>query len=289
MEQIERGEKGIARKAGTITVGVSSLPILPRDTTDRNRTSPFAFTGNKFEFRAVGSSESCADANTVLNTIVTWALDDICGRLEEAMKAGGDFNASLEEILRDIVKRHKRILFNGDNYTAEWREEAGRRGLPELKTTPEALQALLADETVALFEKYGVLSRRELRSRYEVYMTRYTETVAIEAKCAVNIVRTMIAPAVLAYAREMADTIRSVEAVNGPGCSRERELLADITEAAGKMLAGIVGLEARIAAGGPAGMLQGMRDLREAADYLEGLVPADKWPLPSYADMMFTF
>jgi len=190
IEQLEKGPAKSSQSGGTIEVGVSSLPALPRDATDRNRTSPFAFTGNKFEFRAVGSSQSCAGANVVLNTIVAEALDEICAEIENAVESGEEFNAGLQKVLQGIVSRHKRILFNGDNYTAEWLEEAERRGLANLKKTPESLKAITSKESSRLFGKYNVLNERELKSRYEVYQDAYDTTVAIEGHCALTIART---------------------------------------------------------------------------------------------------
>ncbi|NQT14164.1 MAG: glutamine synthetase III, partial [Planctomycetes bacterium] len=192
IEQIEKGPPTRSSNGGTIEIGVSSLPSLPRDATDRNRTSPFAFTGNKFEFRAVGSAQSCAGANTVLNTIVAESLDELCTALEAQVAEGRDLNEALQGLLAGIVKEHKRILFDGDNYTEAWHKEAEVRGLPNLKNTPDALKAIVDDEAVAMFEKYGVLSRRELESRYHVFQHAYDGTIAIEGECAIQMARTMI-------------------------------------------------------------------------------------------------
>lgn len=287
IEQIEKGGAKSSKGGGVIEIGVSSLPPLPRDATDRNRTSPFAFTGNKFEFRAVGSSQSCAGANTVLNTIVAEALDDICSQLESSIAKGKDFNKALDEILRSIVRTHKRVLFDGDNYTEEWRKEAEKRGLPNLKTTPEALEAMVDEKTVALFEKYKVLSGRELRARYEIYRTVYDETVTIEAKCAITMAQTMIAPVALSYQAELAGTINAVKAAGGGDVSASRELLVEVTAESEKLLKKISGLKTCIEKGSSAEMLTAMSELREAADNLEGLLPDEMWPLPSYAEMMF--
>ena len=262
---------------------------LPRDVTDRNRTSPFAFTGNKFEFRAVGSNQSCAWANVVLNTIVADAIDDICTQLESDLKEGKDFNAALQTILQDIVKKHKRVLFNGDNYTEEWHKEAEKRGLPNLKTTPEALKEMKKKETVDLFKRRGVLSKTELESRYEIYTEQYEKTIEIEAECALTIANTMIIPAVLEYQDDLASAINGVKDC---GCKLKEteQLLKKICSLSEKALAGAGELESSIGEGKPAKKkIEALNELRKAADELEGLVPEDKWPLPSYAEMMFRF
>ena len=287
IEQIEGGGAKSSKNGGTIEIGVSSLPSLPRDATDRNRTSPFAFTGNKFEFRAVGSSQSSAGPNVVLNTIAADALDEVCTRLEEAAGKGADFNESLQVVLHDLVTGHKRILFNGDNYTQEWREEAERRGLPNLTETPDALKAMLTDKAIALFEKHRVFSERELRSRFEVYSGAYEEVIAIEARCAVTMAKTMIAPAALAYQHELATTVVAVSSAGVSDLDGTRKLLSDVCAQTENLLAAASGLEVALAEAGPTDRLASMDVLREAADELEGLLPDDLWPLPSYADMLF--
>ena len=287
IEQIEKGGAKSSKDGGTIEIGVSSLPSLPRDATDRNRTSPLAFTGNKFEFRAVGSNQSCAGSNTVMNTIVAEALDEICTELEAAMAAGKDFNESLQGILQKIIKEHKRILFDGDNYTEEWHSDAEERGLPNLRTTPEALEAIIADDTIAMFEKYGVLSSRELHSRYEVFTHAYEGTIAIEGECAVHMARTMIAPVALEYQSELARTISSVEPLVGGPVSASRDLLKLISNETEDLLGRINSLEASCSREDGDGIIDSLVSLRESVDNLEGLLPHHIWPLPSYAEMMF--
>lgn len=288
IEQIEKGGATSSKQGGTIAIGVSSLPSFPKDATDRNRTSPFAFTGEKFEFRAVGAGQSCAGANIVLNTIVAEALDEICTSLETAVAKKKNFNESLQSVLREIVRKHRRILFNGDNYTDDWRQEAERRGLPSVAGTPEALKALLAPETVALFGKYEVLSERELQSRYEVYTHAYTATVDIEAACAVTIARTMIAPAALRYQRDLGETLALTDNANRRDVSEVGALLDSVASRTSALLAGTRQLdETRCNGGGTSALLSSMAALRAVADELEGLIPDDLWPLPSYADMMF--
>ncbi len=270
----------------TIEVGVSSLPPLPRDTTDRNRTSPFAFTGNKFEFRAVGSNQSCAGPNIVLNTIVAEALDAISTQLEKGVADGNDFNEVLQDILSNTVKKHKRILFNGDNYTQEWVQEAEKRGLPNLKNTDEALEALLDSGTVEVFEKYHVLTERELRSRYEVYREKYEETIRIEARCAAHMTRTQIAPSVLEYQGLLSEQIAVSESVSGAKLSQARNLLTQISKNSELMLERAAELEHKFDSK-PLEVLDAMNSLRSAVDELEGLMPEDMWLLPSYSKMMF--
>jgi glutamine synthetase len=289
IEQLEKGPASSSKSGGELKLGVTSLPTLPRDATDRNRTSPFAFTGNKFEFRAVGSEQSCAGPNVVLNTIVSEALDEICTQLDADAAAGKDFNDSLQAILTEAIKKHKRILFNGDNYTDEWVVEAEKRGLPNLKKTPEALKAMLTDASIGVFGKYDVLSETEVKSRYEVYSEAYEEQVAIEARCALTIAKTSIAPAALEYQMDLAATIKAVEAAGVSDVDGTRDLLKFVCAETSKLLAGIKALDAAEAAAKPLATLAAMESLRAAADTLEGVVPDTLWPLPSYTEMLFMF
>ncbi len=288
IDQMGRGEASSTREKSIIHLGVSSLPHLPRDTTDRNRTSPFAFTGNKFEFRAVGSNQSCAGPCMVLNTIVAEALDDICTALENAVADGKDFNETLESLLGEIARQHRRIVFNGDNYTSEWHVEAAKRGLPHVHTTPEAITAYTDLRTVALFEKYGVLSRRELESRYEICRNEYEGLLKIEAACAVEIVRTMIVPAALQYQRDVAATIGASEAV-APSASPTNTdgLFEGLRHDIENVLASVKRLEQVVDAEGVGRIPATMEEIRTIVNSLEHTVPRNLWPLPSYADMMF--
>ncbi len=281
IEQIEAGGAKSSKAGGKIEIGVSQLPDLPRDATDRNRTSPFAFTGNKFEFRAVGSSQSCAGCNIVMNTIVADSLDFICGKLEAAT---GDFNDALQVVLADIIKTHKRVLFNGDNYTAEWHAEAQKRGLPNLRTTPEALEVMKTEKAVKLFERHGVLTARELESRYEVYHETYETMIGIEASCALTMAKTMIAPAALGYQAELAETVEKVTAA-GASAEAAKSTLAAVCAETDKLCKSIAELEA--VEDDAAKAITIMGEMRAAVDELEGLVPYDAWPLPSYAEMLF--
>jgi len=286
IRQIEKGGAKSSKNGGTLAIGVSSLPSLPRDATDRNRTSPFAFTGNKFEFRAVGSSQTCARASIVLNTIVAEAMDDICTQLEKAVDAGKDFNESLQVVLQEIVRKHKRILFDGDNYTEEWQKEAAKRGLPNIKKTPEALKAIEDPDSICLFEKYGVFSEKELRSRYEVNVHTYATTVAIEGGCAVNMVRTMVIPAALSFLDKLAMTSAAVESSGSP-VTQVKALLSETASETELLLESVKTLEAALDEGKPEKTIEATAAARKHVDNLERLLPDDLWPLPSYAEMMF--
>ena len=286
IEQIEKGGAKTSKKSEEIKIGVTSLPPLPRDVTDRNRTSPFAFTGNKFEFRAVGSNQSCAGANIILNTIVADALDEICSKLEDALKKKKDFNKSLQAILKEIVKKHKRILFNGDNYTEAWHKEAKKRGLLNLKTTPEALEVMRKKEVRDLFKRHSVLSKTELESRYEIYKEQYEKAIHIEAECMLNMARTMIIPVAAAYQNELAATIEKVKSC-GAKVPESEDLLFEVCGLTEKALKYSKKLEGSIKGKSSTDTIASMTRLRETVDALEALVPEDRWPLPSYAEMMF--
>ena len=271
IEQIEAGGAKTSKEGGTIHLGVDLLPPLPRGNTDRNRTSPFAFVGNRFEFRAVGSAQNPAGANIVLNTIVAEAFDYICTQLEAALAEGKEFNAALQDILAQIIKEHKRILFNGDGYTDDWLAEAARRGLPNLVTTEEALEALKTDKAKELFAKYGVLSNEELESRYNTFVEAYETLIDIEAATALDIAKTMVVPAAVTAISEYAGV---------PAVAETAKEMSDLTE---KVQSGIKALEA---AEGPKAQIAAMNELRASVDALEAIVPADLWPMPSYSEML---
>lgn len=287
VEQIEKGNLKETRHGGTLHLGVDSLPDLPRDATDRNRTSPFAFTGSKFEFRAVGSNFSLSGPNIVLNLIVADAISEICDKLEADRKAKKDFNKSVEKVIRDIVKKHKRVIFNGDNYTEAWLKEAERRGLPNNRNTPAALEALNTPEAAMLFEKHGVLSKRELLSRYEIYKETYEATLVYEASLAADMARTMYLPAAAAYMNSLADTAKAVESVDVKTAA-VKKTLAEVSKLNDTALERVEKLEKAVANGAPGLKKRELMDeLREVIDALEGLVPKDLWPVPSYAEMLF--
>ncbi len=289
IEQIEKGGAKTSKQGGTIELGIDVLPPLPRDATDRNRTSPFAFTGAKFEFRAVGSGMSLAGPNIVLNTIVAEAMEEICSQLEADLKAKKNFNESLQKILQGIIKKHKRVIFNGNNYSDAWVAEAKKRGLPNLKTTPEALPALKEESTIKLFEKHNVLSRKELVSRYDVYMETYQTIIQYEADCALNIAKTMILPVAVAYQQELANSIRSIELVNKSKATGVRAALKELSKETEQAFALADKLEAATKGKVALKMKQSMSELRDVVDSLEGMVPKDKWPMPTYAEMLFIY
>ena len=273
-----------------LRVGVDALPPLPRDTTDRNRTSPFAFTGNKFEFRAVGSSQSCATPCTVLNVIVAEAFDTLSEAIERF--PSGDFNASLQALLRETFREHRRILFGGDNYSAEWRAEAERRGLPCASATPEALLAYRDAANQALFERYGVLTPAELASRYEVSIAEYNRRLGIEAHVALDMARTMVAPAVEAELGELAASCAALPTGSGAG-SRSLRVRRDALGAGlDALVSAADALDAAFsgAAGGsgtePPAVCRAMAALRAAVDHLETIADDARWPLPKYREML---
>jgi glutamine synthetase len=297
MEQLEKGPPTSTKKGGHMEIGVSVLPKLPKDAGDRNRTSPFAFTGNKFEFRAVGSSQSIAGPNTVLNTIVAESLDFVATHLEAAVKAGKDFNKSLQELLQSILHECKPVLFNGDGYSEEWHKEAAKRGLPNLRTTIDALPVVTDKKTVDLFTKYKVYSARELESRFNILCEAYVKTVNIEGKVLAMMVKTMVIPSVVRYQGEVAQSLVSVKAAGA-----DATVQADLVKAISTSLAGLKkavdGLEHALEHAGSGDLydhakhmqkevLSAMLDVRKHSDHLETLVADDHWPLPTYREMLF--
>ncbi len=298
IDQLEKGVPKSSKHMGAMKIGVDTLPALPKDATDRNRTSPFAFTGNKFEFRAPGSSASCSAPNVILNTIVAESMDRIATELEKAGVVGkakpGEhtvaFHQTLQNILQDIIKTHKRVIFNGDGYKSDWLQEAARRGLPNARTTPEALKAYTKKENVAVFEKAGVFSARELESRYEIAMEDYTAKVMIEANCAIDMVKTMILPAVKAEYRETIEAYNATDESNiksAIDCLHDEVVaLADGMTALSKSLAR---LERAVRDGRSEEALDEMATMRESVDALESQVADEKWPLPKYREMLFVY
>jgi len=295
-ESIEKGKIKGGKKAGHLTVGVDSLPPLPKDSGDRNRTSPFAFTGNKFEFRAVGSAQSIAGPLVVLNTIVAESLDYVATALEKATK--GDpkkLNDAVQDLVQEIYKEHKAVVFNGDGYSEAWHKEAAKRGLPNLRNTVDALSELANKDHIDLFEKYAVLSSRETKSRSEIYLERYCKDVATESKLCLSIARTMILPACYRYQGELASTAAAIKAATG---SVDTSSLQTLTTLVGKLEKAIGGLGHAIdhqATGGVHDhalhfrdeVLPAMLEVRSVADTLETIVADDLWPLPSYREMLF--
>ena len=283
IEQLEKGDPKSSKQAGALKLGSDTLPPLPRDATDRNRTSPFAFTGNKFEFRAPGSSQSCSEPNVILNTIVAEAFDIIADKMKDV--PADKFHEELQKLLQKIVKEHKKVIFNGNGYTDEWVEEAAKRGLPNIRTTMEALQALTKKENVALFEKYGVFNKRELDSRYEVNMEDYHKKIHIEGEIARDMAKDIILPqAVKAYSC----ALKANEMALNQGLPALDSYAKPLGEGIKKLLAAIEVMEKALASKHE-DILNGMIDLRLVVDALEKIVPDELWPLPKYREMLFIY
>jgi glutamine synthetase len=283
-EAIATGEGDPNTPASFLDLGTTVLPPLPMDGGDRNRTSPFAFTGNKFEFRALGSSMSLAFPNTVLNTIAAEAIDDLGDKLAAKLSSGAAMPEAVMEIVKDSYLANKAVCFSGDNYSEEWHAEAEQRGLKNLKTTPDALPEVLADDTIAAFEKYSVLSKRELESRYEVWVEQYAIRANIEAEESYAIAQTMILPAGLRQLALIGEA--GVSALEG----EVRELVDDLVGALATLkdandYPDMEGMDWAVYARDK--QLAAMASVREAADELERVVADDLWPLPKYEEMLF--
>ncbi len=297
IEQIEKGAAKSTRQGGLFETGVSVLPKLPKDAGDRNRTSPFAFTGNKFEFRAVGSSHSIAGPNTILNTIVAESLDYMASKLEADVKGGKSLNAAIQDLLAGIIKETKKVVFNGDNYTEEWHKEAERRGLPNHKNTVECLPVLQKKEVIDLLTKYKVYSEKELASRYMILCENYVKTVTIEGNIATGMATTQILPAALRYQAEVAQAVNATKAA-GVDNAAQVELLKTLSGTIGDFQKMIAGLDKALhhhtegdtyahAKYAREHVLPAMAELRKIGDKLETIVADDLWPLPTYREMLF--
>ena len=298
LDRIENPKSAKHESKGTMKIGVDTLPTIPKDATDRNRTSPFAFTGNKFEFRAPGSSVCCSGPMTVLNTIVAEAVDRIAGELEAAKVAGkakpgehtAAFHNALQKILQETLKAHKRVVFNGNGYEADWPKEAEKRGLPNAPDTPSALAALAKKENAALFEKYGVMTKRELKSRHEIFLEEYTKKIRIEGACARDIASEMVFPAVKAEYLETAEAFAKAEKVGvTSGTTALRESLVELGSGMDTLKAELHKLNKALGASDDAAILASMQALRTAVDSLEKRVSEKRWPLPKYRDMLFLY
>jgi glutamine synthetase len=294
LENIAKGKKTESKGQQFMTIGADALPKLPMDNTDRNRTSPFAFTGNKFEFRMVPSSASIAGANTILNTIAAEALDEIADRLEKSKDIEKEVNA----IVREAVQKHGRVIFNGNGYSEDWVKEAAKRGLPNIKSSIEAFAAMATDSAVKLFEKYKVLSGRELHSRYEIYVEQYAKHINIEARCAIQMVKNQYLPAVIAYTGELAQTVNALKTagadtkVQAALLKDVNELLASATDKLGALeeataMANNIDNVVKKAEAFRDNVFTAQADLRKDIDALETMLPADLWPVPTYAEMLF--
>lgn len=293
---ISTGDATSSLKAGRLQTGVSTLPDLKKDATDRNRTSPFAFTGNKFEFRALGSSDSVASPNVVLNTIVAEAFCDIADELEKA----DDFELALHDLIKKLATEHQRIVFNGDGYSDEWIVEAERRGLPNIKTMVDAIPALTTDKAIKLFEKFGVFTKAELESRAEVQYEAYSKALNIEAKAMIDIAGKQIIPAVIKATTELSTSIASVKsAAVGADTSVQEELLVETSALLAETQKALANLKKAIAEAATKEegkeqatffkdvIREAMADLRTPVDKLEMIVDKDLWPMPSYGDLIF--
>ena len=292
-EQIKEGGAKSSKSKTSLNIGVDVLPTLPKDAGDRNRTSPFAFTGNRFEFRAVGASQSIGASILTLNVIVAESVDFLVTELE---KAGPEkLNETIQKLLKDVIDEHGSVIFNGNGYCAEWHAEAEKRGLPNLKSTIEALPAYTLPSTVAAFEKYGILTERELESRKEIAYEHYVKSVNVEANTVIEMAQTIIYPAAMRYQGELADTVAKLKAA---GLEADTTVLEKVTELAKALLAGVGKLESALyhgengSAEGHAkhfkeAVLPAMLEVRTAADALESIVADDLWPLPTYQEMLF--
>lgn len=293
---IETGEAKSSKDGGKLNIGVHTIPELKKDATDRNRTSPFAFTGNKFEFRMVASSMSIATANTVLNSITADVLCDMADELEKAK----DFDLAVHDLIKKTVTEHKRIVFNGNGYADEWIEEAKRRGLPNIKSMVEAIPAMITDKAVSLFEKHHVFSSVELHSRAEVLFEAYSKAINIEAKTMISMASVKYIPSVIKFTKGLADSINSVKAaVPDADISVQTDILKETSTLLAKSQAALKKLQAVIADaslkadGAEAAtffkdaVVPVMAELRAPIDALELIVEKDLWPVPTYGDLLF--
>ncbi len=295
LEALEAGSIYNGREKTDMTIGVHVLPKFPKDTTDRNRTSPFAFTGNKFEFRSLGSSDSISDANVVLNTIVAESLRQFADELENA----ADFRTALHDLIVRTIHDHKRIIFNGNNYTDEWVEEAEKRGLARLDSTVDALPCYTAEKNIRLFETHKVLSESELRSRRDIGLDSYAKIIMIEAKTMIMMTRRQILPAVLRFTGDIAAASRNIREI-GIDLSSGTELVSTLCSTTDQLNRDLSRLESAVGAF-PAGddllaaarymhdtVLPAMSDLRTSADALEQLTERSYWPFPTYNELLFS-
>ncbi len=296
LEAIEKDEKYDAKQKDLMRIGVHTLPKFPKDTTDRNRTSPFAFTGNKFEFRMLGSAASISCANTVLNTSVAEELKQFADTLEGA----SDFEGALHDLIKDTIKAHKRIIFNGDGYDESWVKEAEKRGLLNLKTTPDALAHMLDEKNVKLFTSHKVLTETELKARHEVRLENYCKVVNIEALTMLDMARKDILPAMSAYSAALAGDASAKTALLGDAdCSYEKENVKSLCALLGAAYRGVKKLESDLLAAKSvtaldaladvykSTILDDMRALRISVDEMETIASAKEWPYPCYGDLLF--
>jgi glutamine synthetase len=295
-EQIEKGNAKTTKHGGTLDIGVSVLPYLPRDAGDRNRTSPFAFTGNKFEFRAVSSNQNIAWPNMALNVAMADALESIASDLEKALQKGEALGVAVAKLLTRVIKEHKRIVFNGNNYSAEWEKEAKKRGLLNLRNTVDALPEMVTKPVIALLERFKVLTGREMHARYEVFLEHYNKTVNVEGQLMVLMANRFMMPAALEYQTRIGQSVAAVRA-GGASSGQGKKLLATYTKLVDRFKVQADALTTVLEHGGssPESHAKYMRDkvipameqLRALGDAIEVLTPHDIWPLPTYREMLF--
>ena len=296
LQSIEEGKLYGAHEKEKMQIGVTVLPDFNKDTTDRNRTSPFAFTGNKFEFRMLGSSESIACANIMINAAVAEELKQFA----DALEGSKDFTNDLHNLILKTIKEHKRIIFNGNGYDDSWVQEAEKRGLLNLKSTPEAYSHLLDAKNKKVLSEHGILSEVELASRYEIYNENYSKVINIEALTMLDMAKKLYLPAASKYAKELAEIVSLKKAAGGADDSYESELLAKVSSLTASIYNKVKALDKAVIEAknvSETGALalyyrntvfQAMSELRENVDELEGCVPAEVWPVPSYADLLFS-
>ena len=293
-EQIAKGGATGSKSAGVIELGVDTLPPLKADPGDRNRTSPFAFTGNRFEYRAPGSNQSISDPMVAINVILADSIDYVSTEIEKSVADGMELADAVQKVLQEIINEHGAVIFNGNGYSDEWQEEAAARGLKNLRTTVDAVTEYTDPDAVAIFEKYGVLSERELKAREDVIFEYYALTILVEAKETAEIAKTMILPAAIRYQGELAGTAAALKTA---GIDSPTPLLGDVTELVGELSTALATLESGIA--GMHGesefdeskyaldtLIPAMTAVREVSDKLEGIVADDLWPLPTYNEML---
>ncbi len=294
-DQIAKGGATSSKDNGTLMVGVDTIPVLPTDPGDRNRTSPFAFTGNRFEFRAPGSLQTVAGPMGILNTIMAEALDHIASKLEAAKDEGVEFNASVQTVLAEIIGDHGAVVFNGDGYSEEWQEQAESRGLPNLRTTLDALPQLISDDAMELFEHYKVFNHREMHSRYEIGLEHYALSIGVEARLSLEIGTTTVLPAAVRHQTELA---LNLGALTSAGVEVDTSVLDGISVPLAALRAALSDLQMALDRdSGPTAveeaeyardeLLPAMAAVRSAADLIEGVVADDLWSLPTYQEMLY--
>lgn len=300
LDDLEKGKVTENTDQAWLSIGIDKIPDIPKDNTDRNRTSPFAFTGNKFEFRAVGSSQSPSTPITVLNTAMAESLDDIRTSIEKLTESGKDFNNAVVEVLRRVISESKKVLFAGDGYSEAWQKEAAKRGLPNIKTTPEALEAYRTKEARELFTKYKVYNERELEAIYHIDMENYIKQVDIEARVAKKMALTMYYPAAISYVNELCETVNGLKSVLGSGDKSVKSvkgvvktissLMTSVQTEVAKLETMLENAHKQNDLAKKAKLFTGVKNqcdtLRQYVDELEILVSSDLWPVPKYADMI---